>query len=461
MKTLVLVFSTKKAARFLWYRDATICIFCNPLVRTNHKAMKKSTTLLFPLFLFLTACNGEIEPADLTRSTLTADSELFELIQSVLVRKDRPVENTVCIDFVYPFKIFIYDAAFYPQGSVSLYNDDQFSQFLAELDPDVSISISYPIQTSLPDGTIFSVNSDEQLKLALDSCSREDIIAHCNGLIRNQITCVWKMDYLLNQNNEFAESVFKANGDGSISFHHRNTDYLGTWIFLFINENLYLNINLAGTSDVAQQWNHNYLVTTLNGNFMQINFGSFQRVFKKGCSTTLAYDIGEAGPLGGIVAYDKGEYTNGWRYIEVAQSDMVSEEWGCDQSLIDDAQYDEMGTGYQNTIANLQFHNNLTNYYLNPIICSTTSNGTLSAKTALTYDLVNASDWFIPSINELQIIHDNLLPLNLGNFDHTAYYWSSTEFDTSKAKCLNFVDGEAINISKNDHLVKTRLIRYF
>ena len=75
---------------------------------------------------------------------------------------------------------------------------------------------------------------------------------------------------------------------------------------------------------------------------MQINFGNIQQIFKKRCSNTLNYTIGETGPPSGIIAYDKGQYTNGWRHIEVAQNDMVNEEWGCNQSQIEDAEYDAM-----------------------------------------------------------------------------------------------------------------------
>ena len=281
-------------------------------------------------------------------------------------------------------------------------------------------------------------------------------------MIKNQVTCVWKLDYAYNQNSEFAESIFKANSDGSIALHHRDTDYLGTWIFLFINESLYLNINIAGTSDVAQKWNQNYEVTVLNQNFMQINFGNIQQIFKKRCSNTLNYTIGETGPTSGIIAYDKGQYTNGWRYIEVAQNDMVNEEWGCDQSQIEDAEYDAIGTGYQNIIANMQFHNNLTNYYLNPIICSVTSDGSVSAKTALTY-MVNANDWFIPSIDELVIIRNNLSTLNLGNFDNTGYYWSFTENDATNLKTIDFSNEQSVPSLKVliPNTTKVRCIRYF
>ena len=40
---------------------------------------------------------------------------------------------------------------------------------------------------------------------------------------------------------------------------------------------------------------------------MQINFGNIQQIFKKRCSNTLNYTIGETGPTSGIIAYDKGQ----------------------------------------------------------------------------------------------------------------------------------------------------------
>ena len=39
-------------------------------------------------------------------------------------------------------------------------------------------------------------------------------------------------------------------------------------------------------------------------------------VFGVSCKKT--HTVGEAGPAGGIVFYDKGEYSDGWRYLEAA-----------------------------------------------------------------------------------------------------------------------------------------------
>lgn len=416
--------------------------------------------LLFIGMFCITSCNEEIEPAEISYDVIERNSELFDLIESVLQHGDEPVENAVCIDFVYPFKLFIFDSEGLPTGSVILHGDDEFTQFLGDLSPSETIGISYPIETTLPDGSVFSVNNDDQLKVALESCSREDIIRYCSGILRNNVTCLWSLSYDQNQDSEFAESVFKANGDGSISLHHRNTDYIGTWIFLYVDNRLHLNIHLNDNNYVTHKWNYDYVVDVLDATTLQITSSAGTRTFTKKCSDPTVYAVGDTGPGGGLIAYDKGEYTNGWRYIEVATSDLPIEEWGCDQSAITAARYDAIGTGYQNTIANLQFHDNLNNYYTNPIICGANNNGTLTSLTALE-QVINTTetDWFIPSIAELEIIRTNLVPLNLGNFD-SGLYWSSSEFTNTMAKCLNFTDGQRMNILKNDGTIKTRIIRY-
>jgi hypothetical protein len=64
---------------------------------------------------------------------------------------------------------------------------------------------------------------------------------------------------------------------------------------------------------------------------------------KKACQETTAYAIGSAGPAGGIVFYDKGSYSEGWRYAEAAPTDLGFFEWGCAASSIAGSQNPAIG----------------------------------------------------------------------------------------------------------------------
>ncbi len=393
--------------------------------------------------------------------TIQRGSELFTLLETVTNQGDNPVENTVCLDFIYPFKVFIYDANLLPAGEALLLGDLQFSAFLAQLPANQSISISFPLETILPDGTLFSVNNNAELKIALDSCSREDIISHCEGLFGSPTgSCVWEVPYIPGANNNFAGAVFTADVTGTITLYHLNTTYNGTWVFLYVNDELHLNINLSGNSPTVQSWNYNFKVTTFTGELFELQTPTITRKLVKDCVDTTAYIIGQTGPAGGIIAYDKGTFSNGWRYIEVATSDSIIEEWGCVNASITNAQYDQVGTGYQNSVATVNYHNSLTNYFLDPSVCSNLNNGSVSSKTALNQIIGLKKDWCIPSLNELQLLYNNLHANGVGSFTPTNY-WSSSEQSTDKAKCLDFSSGQIINLDKNSPLVKTRLIRFF
>lgn len=426
--------------------------------KNNFKVIVGALFLLFSINSCTDLDDNEI--VDLTRDTIKKDSELYELLESVVNDGEDPLENTVCIDFIYPFKVFVYDAEYNPVSEVILFGDDQFSTFLASLPSDQSISISYPLQTTLPDGTMFIVNNNAELKLAIDACSREDIISQCNGLFGSQSTCVWEVPYIEGANNKYAGAVFMADATGTIILYHHNTTYNGTWAFLFINDQLHLNINLSGTSTTAEDWNHNFRLTEFTGETMQIQTGTIYRRLVKDCNSVQIYAIGQMGPAGGIIAFDKGEFTNGWRYIEVAAQDSVIEEWGCFNGQVTDASYIQVGTGYQNSVAITNFHNGLTDYFTNPAICSSLSDGSVASKTAVTTILGTKDDWFIPSQMELQLIYTNLHTAGLGNFAATNY-WSSSEESVSKAKCVNFSNGNLEALDKNSPSIKTRIIRYF
>ena len=178
--------------------------------------------------------------------------------------------------------------------------------------------------------------------------------------------------------------------------------------------------------------------------------------------------LGETGPAGGIIFYDAGNYTNGWRFLEAAPADLVviGETPSVDKTapgyesgtylikfgiyaLADDG--DElyvngytahgaqraditspnMGYGNRNTQMLVAAMGDETYSYhdsLHPDTAKTTTIYAAKMCAQLVYG--GYDDWFLPSSAELKKMYDNLYAKDLLDSFSTAIdpgYWSSTE----------------------------------
>jgi hypothetical protein len=160
-----------------------------------------------------------------------------------------------------------------------------------------------------------------------------------------------------------------------------------------------------------------------------------------------AYRIGSAGPAGGIIFYDKGNSSGGWRYLEAAPEDMESQiMWG---SMAGSGRYlprlsqfrPGVGEGRQNTERN-QY---------------TTS----AADACKNYTAGGYADWFLPSKDELDLMYRNLKQKGLGNFKD-GWYWSSTgSGNTTSAWNQNFANGRQYGYDEIRRTNRVRAARAF
>ena len=148
-----------------------------------------------------------------------------------------------------------------------------------------------------------------------------------------------------------------------------------------------------------------------------------------------AYSVGDVGPAGGRVFYDKGEFSDGWRYMEVAPNDFTAQ-WGTYEFNVPGTDT-VVGSGRRNTRIIVDNLNRIGERYRAAQIC-----------TAM--DINGYNDWFLPSKDELDLIYKNLKQKELGGFSNN-WYWSSTQYNNfNGAWVQHFGHGNQYGVSKNN-----------
>jgi hypothetical protein len=128
------------------------------------------------------------------------------------------------------------------------------------------------------------------------------------------------------------------------------------------------------------------------------------------------YRIGDTGPAGGIVFYDKGNDNDGWRYMEVSPSSLGTAQWGTyGTSVMTDT---TIGMGKRNTLI------------LVDTLRGMGETGR-AAQLCVEYGGGGVNDWFLPSRDELNAIYTSLvksyLVIDQGLTGWTGVYWSSSQ----------------------------------
>lgn len=129
-----------------------------------------------------------------------------------------------------------------------------------------------------------------------------------------------------------------------------------------------------------------------------------------------------------------------------APKDLKPQEWGCYGTLINGANGKEIGTGKQNT---------------KDIVAGCTSYFPYAAKSCDELVVDSYDDWYLPSLEELLLMHRELYAQSLGDFKPSEY-WSSSQDYALGAWKVDFASGEIGNDSnKASKGMRVRAIRSF
>jgi len=141
---------------------------------------------------------------------------------------------------------------------------------------------------------------------------------------------------------------------------------------------------------------------------------------------SVVYKVGGEGQAGGLVFYDKGVFSDGWRYLEAAPYDSGPAEWGLYERSVTGTGV-EVGKGKVNT----------------QLIMSKLRESGETGRAAQLCSALNGngySDWFLPSKDELHWLYLSLKKNGLGGLSDKAY-WSSSEDNNDHSWYERFSDG--------------------
>ena len=163
---------------------------------------------------------------------------------------------------------------------------------------------------------------------------------------------------------------------------------------------------------------------------------------------TKVYKVGDKGPAGGIIFYDKGEYSQEWRYLEAAPADTEFETVWSDYPFHVEGTQSELGTGKSNTKVIVE----VANYWRETIA---------AAQMCANLNIGKYSDWYLPSNDELDHMNQNLKMQNIGDFKDKIY-WSSTQYydDETSTWTQYFGTDEQGGLSKDNRFL-VQAIRAF
>ncbi len=240
------------------------------------------------IMLVIASCSNEpYEFFDIGK--IDANSELFRDLRSFSEIKSE--EEPVCLTFIYPFNVYLYNDQSEIIDSKIIRNNIEFITALDATEEDGAIGLSYPITSIQEDGTSISINTNEELKIAIETCIKSEIIQYCNGLLE-EVNCIWKVTSDTDD-TRYDNSIMDFYEDGTGIFYDQGNAYRTSWISLFIGEELHINIHLEGNSEVANDWNLDWRVTSISDTVIEIMNNDKQYRITKTCGIPNSCDYVE------------------------------------------------------------------------------------------------------------------------------------------------------------------------
>lgn len=195
-----------------------------------------------------------------------------------------------CVDFEYPFTVFSFQVATQQTNTESIGSDKDLKLFLNGLNPEDLISIDFPINLILIDGSKTTINTIAELVETLDSavgaCDEDDDDDYSDddfteeGLADRLLSCTWEISrFIRNGNNaSIGTGWLFFMEDGTVIFENDpNPSELGTWEITRSDDGVMIQL----TFEEYQELNFNWIAHDIGDGRIRFFGGNSDKILLK------------------------------------------------------------------------------------------------------------------------------------------------------------------------------------
>lgn len=212
-------------------------------------------------------------------------------------------DDIECIDFQYPITASIFNSENELISAVTFINDNQFYDFIDEIDENDFVSIDFPISVVLSDGTQITINNlielEDTIEIFSDDCDEDDDYDYndddCDNCDTNQLEAIltscsdWVVDKLerdgIDYDNYYDDYLFNFFTDGTISVLDSGDTVYGTWSSSGVANNIMVTINIPNLDYCNNDWYLHEIDQGLNETKVDFRVGDDDRLrYENNCN---------------------------------------------------------------------------------------------------------------------------------------------------------------------------------
>lgn len=212
----------------------------------------------------------EIILSDYSKITINSYDELEALTEDCGGENEMD-DDIECLDFVYPISFSMYNSENQLIETAEVENDEQFYNFVDDIDDTDIVVVNFPISVILYDGSERNIENMDLLENVIeevkDMCDEDDDNDYddddCNDCSEEQITqllktCSWTIDKLeingIEQTAQYTNYTLFFLGEGVLKAINNGNEIFGTWIVDSSDNGIFLKINFETLADFSFNW---------------------------------------------------------------------------------------------------------------------------------------------------------------------------------------------------------------